>query len=71
VRKHVQTDGAACLALWKNNGRVNRRRPGRPPEPPTAFSPVCEPLGGTRKIVRHPDEQQLLYETRLEAASNY
>jgi len=67
----MQTDGATCLALWKNNGRVDRRHPGRPPEPRTAFSPVGEPIGGTRKIVHHPDEQQLLYETRLEAASNY
>jgi len=67
----MQTDGAACLALWKNNGRVNRRRPGRPPRPRTALSPVCEPIGGTSKIMHHPDEQKLLYETGLEAASNY
>jgi hypothetical protein len=66
----MQTDGATCLALWKNKGRVERRRPSRRPEPRTALSPVCEPIGGTLELQHHPDEQQVLYETELEA-SNY
>jgi hypothetical protein len=64
-----QTDGAACLALWKNEGRVER--PTHSPEARVALSPVCEPIGRTVELTRHLDEQQMLYETGLEAASNY
>jgi hypothetical protein len=70
MRKHIQTDGAACLALWKNEGRVERPPSRRRPKAP-ALSPVCEPIGGsTVKLTHHADEQQILYETELEA-SNY
>jgi hypothetical protein len=69
VRK--QTDGAACLALWRNEGRVESRPPRRRLKPRVALSPVCEPIGSTVKQQHHADEQQILYETGLETASNY
>jgi hypothetical protein len=65
-----QTDGSACLALWKNEGRVERRRPTRSPKPRSAFSPVCEPIGSAVKLQHHADEQQIVNETELET-SNY
>jgi hypothetical protein len=70
MRKHIQTDGAASLALWKNKGRVKRQPLRHSPKPRTALSPVCEPLGSKVKLKHHADEQQILYETGLEA-SNY
>jgi hypothetical protein len=70
MRKHIQSDGAACLALWKNEGRVERRRPNRRPEPRLALSPVCEIMGSVATLTHHVDEQQILNEIELEA-SNY
>jgi hypothetical protein len=66
-----QTDGATCFALWRNEGKVERRRPSRPPEPHVALSPVCETMGGVARLSHHADEQQILDETGLEASSNY
>jgi hypothetical protein len=70
MRKHIQTDGAACLALWKNEGRVERQPASRRSKPHIAFSPVCEPIGSAVKLEHHADEEQILNETELEA-SNY
>jgi hypothetical protein len=64
------TDGAACLALWKNKGRVERRRPSRRPKPRTALSPVCEPIGGAVELRHRADKDQILYEAGVEA-TNY
>ena len=71
AQAHQQTDGAACLALWRNEGRVESRPPRRRLKPRVALSPVCEPIGSTVKKQHHADEQQILYETELETASNY
>jgi hypothetical protein len=72
MRKRThQTDGAACFALWKNKGKVERRRASRRPEPRVALSPVCETMGGIARLSHHADEQQIFDETGLEAGSNY
>ena len=70
MRRDIRTDGAACLALWKNEGRIERPPSRRRPKAP-ALSPVCEPLGSTVELKHHADEQQILCETELEAGSNY
>jgi hypothetical protein len=41
------------------------------PDMGSAFSPVCEPTGHTDQTKHHIDQEQPLFETALEAASNY